>query len=411
MIIGSTRTFDKDILQTVIEEETRWAEEANQRREAIKNSMVTMVVIAGLIIDIVFVITIFNANKSPYRKQKRYVPQQEIDYFRDIPRENATPGQASNLLQKNMYEYLNYDDFGKIFSAILLNLKLKGYLEFEIDESKGKKEKISIKMIRKENAQELYGEEKDVYTFLDQATLKKEGRILTLKELQKIIKSSPSKIEKLNKSIGKNIYNALIQEHLLDEKQVKDHSSNSGIAVLQIVFLIIFLLFAFIILMEVRSLGIIATMIISTILGIISIAKKIVLTKRINPYTQNGVNEIEAWKGLKKYMEHFSLLNEREVLEIEIWERFLVYATAFGIADKVIEQLKIAYPNFEEITGTNYSMMYLMMNTDFNNSFSSAISSSMSSAYSSGSGSGGGFSGGGGGGGGRRWWRWTLTNI
>ena len=163
--------------------------------------------------------------------------------------------------------------------------------------------------------------------------------------------------------------------------------------------------------MEVRSLGIIATMIISTMLGIISIAKKLVLTKRINPYTQNGVNEIEAWKGLKKYMEHYSLINEKEVLEIEIWERFLVYATAFGIADKVIEQLKIAYPNFEEITGTNYSMMYLMMNTDFNNSFSSAISSSMSSAYSSGSGSGGGFSGGGGGGGGRRWWRWTLTNI
>ena len=409
MIIDSARIYEEDILQTVVEEETRWAEEANQRREAIKNSIVAIVAIAGLIIDIIFIITIINANKSPYKKQKRYVPEQKLEYYRDIPRKNATPGQACNLLQKNMYDTLNYDNLGKIFSAILLNLKLKGYLEFEIDETKSKKERISIKMVKKENAQELIGEEKDVYTFLDQATLRKEGRILTLKELQKIIKSSPSKIEKLDRAMGKNIYNSLIQENLLDEKQAKDHSSNSGIAVIQIVFLVLFLLFAFIMSMEIQDIRIMSIMIISTLLGIVSITKKIVLTKRINPYTQNGVNEIEAWKGLKKYMEHFSLLNEREVLEIEIWERFLVYATAFGIADKVIEQLKIAYPNFEEITGTNYSMMYLMMNTDFNNSFSSAISSSVSSAYSSGSGAGGGFSGGGGGGGGRWWWRWTLT--
>ena len=102
-------------------------------------------------------------------------------------------------------------------------------------------------------------------------------------------------------------------------------------------------------------------------------------------------------KGLK-YMEDFSLLNEREVPEIEIWERFLVYATAFGIAEKVIKQLKLVYPNFEELTATDYGVMYLALHTDFNSSFSSAISSSMSSTYSSGSGSGGGFSGGGGGG-------------
>ncbi len=113
---------------------------------------------------------------------------------------------------------------------------------------------------------------------------------------------------------------------------------------------------------------------------------------------KNGVNEIEEWKAFKKYMEDFSLLNEREVPEIEIWERFLVYATAFGIAEKVIKQLKLVYPNFTELTGTDYGVMYLALHTDFSSSFSSAISSSMSSAYSSGGGSGGGFSGGGGGG-------------
>ena len=110
------------------------------------------------------------------------------------------------------------------------------------------------------------------------------------------------------------------------------------------------------------------------------------------------------WKGLKHYMEDFSMLDKREVPEITLWEKYLVYATAFGIADKVLKQLKTVYPNLENMTSSNtYTYMNLMINTNFTSSFSNSISSAMSSAYtsataSSGSGGGGGFSGGGGGG-------------
>ena len=93
------------------------------------------------------------------------------------------------------------------------------------------------------------------------------------------------------------------------------------------------------------------------------------------------------------------MLDRREVPELVIWEKDLVYATVFGVAEKVIKQLKIVYPNFDEMMTANlatYTYMNLMINTDFSRSFSNAISSSMSSAYSSGSGSGGGFSSGGG---------------
>ena len=95
------------------------------------------------------------------------------------------------------------------------------------------------------------------------------------------------------------------------------------------------------------------------------------------------------------------MLDKREVPEIAIWEHFLVFATAFGIADKVLKQLKVVYPNIENDLNVNtYTYMYFMMNTNFSSSFSNAISTSMSSAYTSASGGGGGFSGGGGGG---RW--------
>lgn len=119
---------------------------------------------------------------------------------------------------------------------------------------------------------------------------------------------------------------------------------------------------------------------------------------KINVLTQKGIDEMEEWKGLKKYMEDFSMLDKREIPEIVLWEKFLVYATVFGIANKVLKQLKIIYPNMNEQWNVNtYGYMYLMMNTDFSSSFSNAITSSMSTAYSSATGGGGGFSGGGGG--------------
>ncbi len=148
---------------------------------------------------------------------------------------------------------------------------------------------------------------------------------------------------------------------------------------------------------EILILAMCAISVINTIINIIIIF-------RLDQLTQKGIDEAEMWKGLKHYMEDFSMLDKREVPEITLWEKYLVYATAFGIADKVLKQLKTVYPNLESMTsGNTYTCMNLMINTNFTSSFSNSISSAMSSAYtsataSSGSGGGGGFSGGGGGG-------------
>jgi len=408
MITTADRTKNIEILQTVIEEETKWAEEANRKREAHKNQITAVVTIVGIILDIIFIIIIIKAQKNPIKNQKRFLPEQELEYYRDIPRKNATPGEAVQLIQKNISKTLNYDSLGKVFSAVLLNLKLKGYLDFEIDENKKEKEQISLVIKNAQNAEELLTEEKEIYQFLEKLTEKKQENVLTLKELQKAIKSNPEKIQNLGEEIGKEIHSELISKGLLDKKQAEAQSNAKGIIVLQIVFLVMFLLFAFIFVLE-EGIGfnniIKSTIISASVLGIISIIKEIQILRKINAFTQKGVNEIEEWKGLKKYMEDFSLLNEREVPEIIIWERFLVYATAFGIADKAIEQLKIVYPDFEKLTGSDYTYMYIMMNTNFNSTFSQAVSTSISSTYSSGSGSGGGFSGGGGGG------RWPVEAV
>ena len=120
-------------------------------------------------------------------------------------------------------------------------------------------------------------------------------------------------------------------------------------------------------------------------------------------YTLQGWEEHERWNGLKKYMEDFSLLKEREIPELALWEKFMVYATAFGIAEKVLKQLKVAYPQLtDEYMMNHYRTMYYMntfnVGREFGSSMSRGYQSYASSRMSSGSGGGGGFSGGGGGG-------------
>ena len=108
-------------------------------------------------------------------------------------------------------------------------------------------------------------------------------------------------------------------------------------------------------------------------------------------------------------MEDFSYLNEKEVPQLVLWEKYLVFATAFGIADKVLKQLKVKYPELNDPDTIHSMILFNSMynsngfNTKFINSIKTSTSRMYSSTYSSGSGSGGGFSGGGGfgGGGGR----------
>lgn len=68
------------------------------------------------------------------------------------------------------------------------------------------------------------------------------------------------------------------------------------------------------------------------------------IAKKIAVLTQDGYDEKEQWNGLKNYIENYSLLKEKEISLLPVWEKYFVYATAFGIAEKAIEQLKANYP-------------------------------------------------------------------
>ena len=219
------------------------------------------------------------------------------------------------------------------------------------------------------------------------------------------MKNHATKVAKIKEHLEELNKKEIIENKLYDEKRAEERNTYAGTSygyTISMLFILAFGSFwvAPLISGKVILYGIVAL----AATAIINIIATKQVTKKLQPFTDEGLNESAKWNGLKKFMVNFSMLDKREIPELELWEHYLVYATAFGVADKVLKQLKIVYKDVYE-NMNNYGYMYLMMNTDFSSSFSNAISSSVSSSYtstlSSGSGSGGGFSGGGGGG--RRW--------
>lgn len=156
--------------------------------------------------------------------------------------------------------------------------------------------------------------------------------------------------------------------------------------------------------------------VIALILSLIAISFIFYKKKR----TIVGAEEYKQWKALKNYLNDFGKFSDKEVPDIILWEKYLVYATLFGCAKKIIKTMKVekvSVPNEYYVT---YSDLYIINHyvsnvvrssynsarSAYNIANSSSESSSSGGSFSSGGGGGGGFSSGGGsfgggGGGGR----------
>ena len=60
----------------------------------------------------------------------------------------------------------------------------------------------------------------------------------------------------------------------------------------------------------------------------------------------NKVDEARKVFGLKKFLQEFTLLDERHVSEVGLWKDYMIYATLFGIADQVIRDMKKINPEY-----------------------------------------------------------------
>lgn len=130
-------------------------------------------------------------------------------------------------------------------------------------------------------------------------------------------------------------------------------------------------------------------------------------------YTPAGQVEARKLLGLKKFLQDFTLMGEKDTIEVILWQDYMVYGALFGIADKVAEQLRDINPDlFAEVMDYDYMTMHqLLFQTRLlsaaitNSRAAVAAEAAQQSARGFGGGTsfggGGGFSGGGFGGGSR----------
>lgn len=436
-IYDGLRVFSNhDKLQSILEEEQAWADEANLERYKAR-------VFVGIVLIILVGIFIFFYKRvKQYKKQEIELVQKygmnipEIEYFREIPDEkNATPARALYIeTLKNNTSYMTSNE--EIFTATMLDLSLKGYISLEAYDKK------EFKIIFNNIENQLPEDEKLVYDILlnAKASINSAREYITTKELSAYAKKEYDIfIDKLSRMKNwAQDYHHKCGNIDAEKENIIGKLKNKSSLHSFFIYLPIFIGFCIgiarfdpniqnpVIGSKVLVAGIVA--VIAFIIGN-AICYNCIgrILKRITFLSEKGYTEQQEWKGLKKYMEDYSLLKEKSVPDIVLWEKFLVYATTFGISEKVISQLKVEHPEMFDENNKFYGgctyWTIVSSSSDGKNSFSS-LSRELGKAYStasyawnsahssssSGGGSGGGFSSGGGGRRRRRRLRRTLKN-
>ena len=350
---------------------------------------VTTIIFSAWIIGLILII------HNYYKKyDKEYIASFRGDYYRDFPA-NYGPEIVSYLIDKKIGN--------KDLSACLMNLIYKKSVVYE-KTYYGKKNKETYLLTPNIEGKELTAQEQKLIDFL------LEGKATTLEEIKKKAKSDYNGFIKGFSSWKKITLDAGRQEQFYE-----DHAVKKTLCILYCVLgivLSIFLGFD-----EYCSYFLLSFLVfISAMVGIIYLAFSI---KR----TVKGNEDYRKWMGLKKFLQDFSNMDKRELPEVTLWEKYLVYALPLGCAKKLAKDMEIRIKDIDpnamnDMVDFDYMHRMILINNLIDNTVSSSIASAYSeksrqemsdvagSSSSSGGGFGGGFSsgggfGGGGGGGGR----------
>ena len=62
--------------------------------------------------------------------------------------------------------------------------------------------------------------------------------------------------------------------------------------------------------------------------------------------------------GLKKFLNEFSRIKEKKVIEVKLWKEYLIFAQIFSIAKEVAKQFKNLYPELIENNNSSVIVKY-----------------------------------------------------
>lgn len=403
LVTKATKKSNADGLNKILEVEKERANYANKLRKSARKRekmLQTLAIIMEILLGIWLIGLIAIVYKFYNKNDKEYRSEFDGKYFRDFP-EEYTPSTVSYLMNKSINNLS--------FNAGILDLIRKKAITIEevtIDKKglfKNKQQK-DYKLSRNMNfnLDTLSTSEKKLFNLLIGTVGNGDYVILgDMKEFSKDYDNAKRLISGYDSWRYACESEAETEEFYENTKKEKTNC---------ILYSLIFIPITFLALLCGSNMGRVLLMDLFGILAIIYFSSA---TKR----TKKGNEQYHKWKGLKNFLADFGRLDEKDLPEIKLWERYLVYATMFGLAVKVQNAMKMNLERMNYSDNIDFTYLYFdnyyfsnLMTNAVNSSFSSArgtisthelasSSDSSSGGYGGGSSFGGGGFGGGSGGG------------
>lgn len=308
------------------------------------------------------------------------------NYFRDIPKRlNLLEYQA--LLPSKITDALS----SNLIIATILDLTNRKILSMETKKGANKKKQsdydYNVSINKNADFTKLYPYEKQILSLIFSDQISTDFNVSDYAEKTVELNARFKEISK-NSKLVQHISKAS-SKRLIDTKKIYDKVKTSLILnfIILIVTLFIVFLFNTLIMNPDKALGIIEFIISSVFTALFSFVVVVILDDLYKIPTDKYAQDQKEVLGLWKYLKDYSLIKDRYPIELNIWNEYLVFASLFGIADKVAKEFK------EELIKAGYSndQIYLTYPVLCMSSYSSSFTTSINSSTGySGSGSGGG---------------------
>lgn len=423
---SATRQSGRNALESIVAEETRWAEHANEIREQVRDKLDR-----GEHVDIGIVQRQIQLRGEPLWKQwlvdyslyiglmllalavatylyihfqygREYRPEFDGDYYRELPAEYS-PAVLGVLWR---FGSPGTEDF----TAEIMNLARRGYL------------RIVERQTERKRALGLLGTKTEIDYYIEKTEKLKQGASLrqyerdlvdlvfsagsddsvSFDQIASYAKRNPTRFQSMFKG-WKAAVSAFAEDFNFFDREIgkgKALGALAGFAILGVG-------------IALTSIGSHYLAMSGGIIAIISGMVLVVMSLIISRRSRSGATEMRKWQAFRKFLTDFSSMDSATIPSLIIWEHYLVYAITLGVAKEVIKQLPLVFPELRD-DPTRFGRNWLLVSTlgsspvrafDSLNQLTSAMNQSIAqaiaqSSQSSGSGSGGGFSVGGGGGGG-----------
>lgn len=320
-------------------------------------------------------------------KSKKYrTTVKNANYFRDIPKrlnlleyQALLPAKSTNALSSNL------------IIATILDLTNRKILNMETKKGANKKKEAdyeyNVSINQNADFTQLCPYEKQILSLIFSDQISTDFNASAYTETTVELNARFKEISK-NRKLVQQISKASSKK-LIDNKKMYKKVKTSLILnfIILIVTLLIVFLFNTLVMNPDKALGIIELIISSIFIALFSFIVVVILDDLYKIPTDQYAQEQKEVLGLWKYLKDYSLIKDRYPIEISIWNEYLVFASLFGIADKVAKEFK------EELIKAGYSddQIYLTYPVLCMSSYSSSFTTSINSSTGySGSGSGGG---------------------